>query len=183
MNSQKLSFRHTSKTDYSRIEKVLKEAFNSDEEAKLTLNLLDDKSAAPVVSMLAFYKDTAVGHILFTRAYLNEQQKPLLHILAPLAVLPGFQGRGIGGMLVKNGIGQLKTIGSELVFVLGHIEYYPKFGFLNNAGKYGFQAPYPIPEEVADAWMVQELKSKSIEKHQGLVKCADSLMKPEYWQE
>ena len=183
MNPEKLSFRHTGKKDYQLIEKVLNESFTLDEEATLALNLLHDKSAFPLVSILAFYNDTAVGHILFTRSYLNGQDKPLIHILAPLAVVPDFQGKGIGGMLVTKGIQQLNTLGSKLVFVLGHIEYYPKYGFLTNAGKYGFQAPYRIPEEVEDAWMVQELQGNCIEKYRGLIKCADMLMKPEYWQE
>jgi len=48
-------------------------------------------------------------------------------------------------------------MGSEMVFVLGHMEYYPKFGFIPDAKKLGFTAPHPIPVEYANAWMVQSL--------------------------
>ncbi|NIP71638.1 MAG: N-acetyltransferase, partial [Gammaproteobacteria bacterium] len=77
-------------------------------------------------------------------------------ILAPLAVHPDHQGRGIGGSLVREGLARLKGAGVELVFVLGYPAYYAKLG-LSPAGEKGFEAPHPIPPESADAWMVQAL--------------------------
>jgi len=70
--------------------------------------------------------------------------------------------------------------GVELVFVLGHPSYYPRFGF-RPAGVRGFRAPYPIPDENADAWMVKELKPGVMERFAGTVECASVLMHPAYW--
>ena len=71
---------------------------------------------------------------------------------------------------------------SFMVFVLGHPMYYPKHGFCV-AGKHGFDAPYPIPDEHADAWMIQELRSGVIGSVRGRVQCSDVLNQPQHWRE
>ena len=76
----------------------------------------------------------------------------------------------------------LSLLALKLVFVLGHPEYYPRFGF-TPAGRLGFEAPYPIPDELAGAWMVQALRSGVIGIISGKVICADALNKPEHWRE
>ncbi len=162
---------------------VEKLAFGSEVEAALVEKLINDSSAAPRLSLLALSEQKAVGHILFTRVRLSQNPDTLAHILAPMAVLPEYQGKGIGGALIRIGIEQLKEMGSNLLFVLGHIEYYPRYGFIKDAARYGFSAPYPIPREATDAWMVQELLTGEIKRNSGTVVCADSLMKSEYWVE
>ncbi|MES9857655.1 MAG: hypothetical protein ABW166_13785 [Sedimenticola sp.] len=77
---------------------------------------------------------------------------------------------------------QLKDSGVELVFVLGHPDYYLRSGF-NPAGVLGYEAPYHIPEEHAGAWMVQELCSGIIGKVKGKVQCSDVLSQPQHWRE
>ena len=103
-------------------------------------------------------------------------------ILAPLAVIPDKQSRGVGGRLIREGLRLLSESGVELVFVLGHPEYYPRHGF-KPAGALGFEAPYSIPDEHADAWMVQELCPGVIGRVSGKVMCADVLNQPEHWRE
>ncbi len=173
----------TDSSHFNQIMEVEKMAFGSDEEAELVAHLLADKSAEPVVSLLAFHGEEAVGHILFTRAWLEGDAGPKMHILAPLAVKPAFQKQGIGGLLIREGIEKLKLLGVELVFVLGHIEYYPKYGFTPNAAKFGLLPTFPVPDEVADAWMVQALTGKGIGEARGRVICADEMNKLEYWRE
>ncbi len=155
-------------------------AFGSDVEAGLVSDLLNDPSAQPSLSLLAYENDEAVGHILFTTVHLGSAASIKAAILAPLAVMPEYQNQGVGSQLVEEGLRRLAEEGVELVFVLGYPEYYSRFGF-QPAGVLGFDAPYPIPEKDADAWMVRA-PSPGI---QGIVKarivCADSLMKPEYW--
>tara|TARA_R110000765_G_scaffold426037_1_gene540453 strand:- start:58 stop:387 length:330 start_codon:yes stop_codon:yes gene_type:complete len=107
----------------------------------------------------------------------------LVRILGPLAVKPQYQSRGVGGKLIKKGLEILKEKSSELVFVLGHKKYYPKYGFIPDAGKLGFAAPYPIPTKDANAWMVQSLTPKGLEYNHGKIRCADELNKPEHWKE
>jgi len=168
---------------FKKVMEVEKLAFGSDEEANLVADLLNDKSARPIFSLLAFYKKEAVGHILFTKASVENQDKPMVHLLAPLAVKPEYQKKGIGGLLIEKGLQILKEYGSELVFVLGHKTYYPKYGFIPDAGSHGFSAPYPIPQKNADAWMVQSLSKNGLDKYNGSIKVANKLMKPEYWLE
>ena len=86
-------------------------------------------------------------------------------------------------MLIREGLRKLKEIDVEMVFVLGHMKYYPQYGFTPDAGKAGFPAPYPIPPEHADAWMVQALSSDGLSRTTGKVICADALHKPEHWRE
>ncbi len=184
MDSNNIQIRETIVSDFAAIMEVEKQAFGYDKEAKLTADLLGDETGEPMVSLLAFYNDEPVGHILFTRAYFDkETEQPMMHILAPLAVKPEYQRQGIGGMLIKAGIEKLRTIGTNLVFVLGHKEYYPKYGFIPDANHLGYPAPYPILEEYADCWMVQPVSPIGFEIDKGKIKCCDALNKPEHWRD
>ena len=105
-------------------------AFGQDDEAELVKNLLKDPSAKPILSLIAFKENRALGHILFTSAHLSNTQHALsVVILAPLAVIPTAQKQGIGGKLIQRGLQLLSKSGVDLVFVLGHPEYYPLHGF------------------------------------------------------
>ncbi len=161
---------------------IEKQAFGSEEESNLVRDLLADESAKPVVSLLAFQGNQAVGHLLFTRARLEPDTGHSISILAPLAVVPDYQKKGIGGKLIKKGLELLSNSGVDLVFVLGHPEYYPRHGF-QPAGRLGFEATYPIPDDKSDAWMVQALSPGIIGAITGKVICADAMNKSEYWRE
>ncbi|PKL39236.1 MAG: N-acetyltransferase [Spirochaetae bacterium HGW-Spirochaetae-1] len=184
MELNNIEIKESGVNDFNNIMEVEELAFGYDKEAILTASLLKDKTAKPILSLLAFDNYEAIGHILFTRVYIDEMiNQPLLHILAPLAVKPDYQKQGIGGLLIMEGLKRLKEMGSEMVFVLGHIEYYPKFGFVPNAQINGFSAPFPIPEEFKDAWMVQSLNSRKLYNKTGKIICANELNKPEHWRE
>jgi len=161
---------------------VEREAFGENDEAELVRNLLEDPTAQPLLSLLAFKSDRPVGHILFTRVGLTNSENTTSAILAPLAVVPDAQKQGIGGKLIEEGLKLLSRSGVQLVFVLGYPEYYTRHGF-QPAGRLGFEATYPIPEEDTDAWMVRELSPGAIGSASGKVICADALNKPEYWRE
>lgn len=151
--------------------------------ADLVVNLLQDPTAKPVLSLIAGVENTIIGHILFTKVEITlSADRPQAMILAPLGVHPEKKNQCIGGRLVREGFKQLTQSGIDLVFVLGHPEYYPKFGF-KPAGKIGFEAPYPIPEKHADAWMVHELCPGIIDRVSGKVQCAHALDQPQYWRE
>jgi putative acetyltransferase len=176
-----INIRNTTDTDLGEILRVNKAAFGQDEEADLVADLLDDDSARPLVSLLALDGEKAIGHILFTRVRITDDGPPAA-ILAPMAVVPDRQKNGIGGQLIRAGLDQLEATGVELVFVLGWPDYYPRHGF-RPAGIQGFDAPYPIAEENADAWMVLELRPGIIADNKGKITCADSLNRPELWVE
>lgn len=151
--------------------------------ATLVRDLFNDQSAYPLHSFVTTDHEKIVGHILFTRVELEGAPGALsVQILAPLAVLPGCHGSGIGNRLMDYGLSELKKNGVELVFVLGHPEYYPRAGF-TPAIPLGLTAPYPIPEENADAWMVQELSEGLLGNVKGRVRCSDVLNEPQYWRE
>lgn len=185
MTKKNIQIRETNNDDFKDIMIVEEQAFGFVKEAELTASLLNDETAKPFLSLLAFHNDKAVGHILFTRIYFNKMNSSqlLIHILAPLAIIPDYQKQGIGGLLIEEGLKRLKEMGSKMVFVLGHMEYYPKFGFIPDAKKLGFSAPFPIPEKYANAWMVQSLIPEGFVINSGKVICANELNKPEHWRE
>jgi len=143
--------------------------------------LLRDSTALPLLSIVAEIDELPVGHILISCARIEGScSKATAAILAPLSVTPEYQGRGIGRGLISEGLKESKRAGCDLVFVLGHPGYYARHGFIV-AGVNGFEAPYPIAEEHADAWMVQELRRGMIGSVSGRILCADSLMDPKHW--
>ena len=174
--------REAKNSDFNDILLIERAAFNSNEEAELVRNILADPSAKPLLSLIAFLDGHPAGHILFSKAQLSNNPQVKVSILAPLAVIPDCQKQGIGGALVKRGLLLSEKAGVGLVFVAGHPNYYPQYGF-TPAGKLGFEPPYPIPEKDADAWMVQELRPNIIKFASGKVVCCDALKKPEYWRE
>lgn len=184
MDLKQIQIRQTNTNDFDNIMNVEKQAFGYDKEAKLVAELLEDRTAEPRVSLLAFYNNKAIGHILFTRAYIEGiEECPMIHILAPLAVIPEFQGKGIGKLLINTGFQLLKEKGTHLIFVLGHKEYYPKCGFIPDAKSLGYPAPYPIPEEYADCWMVIPISKKSFDVGKGKIKCSEVLNRIEHWRD
>lgn len=109
MKLEEIQIRETSVNDFADIMEVEKTAFGYDKEAELVADLLKDPSAEPRLSLLARYNGKAVGHILFTKVEIEGAAiQPLIHILAPLAVIPDFQKQGIGGLLIRKGIQMLK---------------------------------------------------------------------------
>jgi predicted N-acetyltransferase YhbS len=178
--------RRSTDSDRDAIRDIQMSAFENaqgQEIVELVNGLLGDETAKPLLSLVAEINGKIVGHILFTRARLQpDYQDVSVRILAPLAVSREFQGKGIGGSLIMEGLKQLAQSGVGLVFVLGHPGYYPKYEF-RPAGVFGFEAPYPIPSVHADAWMVQELQPGVIGNVQGTIQCAEVLDEPQHWQE
>lgn len=184
LHKASLVIKPTSAAELNALCEVERLAFGSTEEALLVENLLNDPTAKPAVSLLGWVDNKAVGHILFTRCSITgSTENPMSYILAPLAVIPEFQNRGIGGALIKEGLKILKELSCQLVFVLGHKNYYPRFGFKPDAEILGFPPPYSIPKKDADAWMVLETVPGLIGNVNGVVKCAQAMDKPEYWKE
>lgn len=181
-----MNIRNTEVSERAALRSVHESAFGSAqgrEIADLVSGLLDDETALPLLSLAAEVEGRIVGHVLFTAVRLQSDGRSVAaRILAPLGVVAEHQGEGIGGALICEGLKRLASSGVELVFVLGHPDYYRKFGF-RPAGALGLEAPYPIPDEHQDAWMVQALTSGVIGSVQGTVRCAAVLDQPRHWQE
>jgi predicted N-acetyltransferase YhbS len=159
-------------------------ASEGEEIRDLIADLLVDQSARPLLSLVASAKQQLVGHILFSHATIEHASREDVPaaILAPLAVQPEAQRQGIGGRLIREGLARLSSAGADLVFVLGYPAYYTRHGFVPAAHQ-GFESPYPIPVEHADAWMVQALRSEVPGSISGRVHCANALRDPKYWRE
>jgi predicted N-acetyltransferase YhbS len=179
-----LNIRPSTHSDREALCRVHRDAFGAGEGpeiADLVSGLLEDETARPYLSLVAESDRGVVGHVLFTAVRVHSLGcDPSARILAPLAVAQGFQRQGVGGLLTREGLKQLDECGVELVFVLGHPSYYPRFGF-QPAGVLGLEAPYPISDENVDAWMVKELKIGVIQRTQGRVECSSVLSHPKYW--
>ncbi len=172
-------------SDLKKLLDVQRQAFGDAEGpeiVELVSGLLTDPTAAPLLSLVAEEGDRIIGHILFTKVNIALNGHVPASLLAPLAVAPELQNRGVGGKLIVEGLKLLAASGVKLVFVLGHPEYYPRHGF-KTAGELGFEAPYPIPPQVAGAWMVHELTPGIVGCVSGKILCADVLDRPEYWRE
>ncbi len=130
---------------------VHERAFGQREEADLVEALRDSGASLPDLCLVALADDDVVGHIVFSRAGL-ESGDPVL-ALAPMGVLPERQGAGAGSALVREGLRRAAESDFPLVVVVGHAEYYSRFGF-EPAGALGVRAPFPVPDE---AWMAYRL--------------------------
>ena len=181
-----MKIRKSVESERKEILNIHNQAFGEDKDpeiAKLVDDLLNDITATPILSLVAIENERVIGHILYTKATITQTELAIsAQILAPLAIHPDEQKKGIGEKLINEGIRQLRDHGTELVFVLGHPGYYPRCGF-SPAGEKGFEAPYPIPEEHAAAWMVQSLNGDALEKAGGKVKCSNVLDEPQHWRE
>jgi putative acetyltransferase len=120
-------------------------AFNTSAEANL-VDLLREQ-ARPNVSLVADDRGAIVGHILFTPVTLTDHPELRIIGLAPLAVVPAGQRQGIGSALVREGLDRCRQLGFGAVVVLGHAEYYPRFGF-SPAARFGLACEYDVPEDV-----------------------------------
>jgi len=176
-----MNIAQSSAADLPAIARVQRLAFGRDDEAQLALDLLRDPTAQPSLSLLAYDNAQPIGHILFTDLSLHGSACSVAcAILAPLAVLPGFQRQGLGRALIERGVAALTERGVGLVFVLGDPNYYTGRGF-SPASPRGLQAPYQI--EPDQAWMVRPLKPDLLGNVGGRLSCAASLAAPKYWRE
>ena len=101
-----------------------------------------------IVASLVASEDTAViGHILFTPVTIDPPSAVRAVGLGPMAVEPPSQRRGIGSALVRAGLRACQELGCDVVVVLGHPEFYPRFGF-KPASAFGLRCTYAVPDDV-----------------------------------
>ena len=151
--------------DQAAVRRVNELAFGRSGEADL-VDALREK-ARPYISLVAVIDGEVVGYIFFSPVTVECEQETFTAMgLAPLSVLPDHQRRGIGSLLVHEGLEECRRIGHEVVVVLGHSKYYPRFGFVPASSK-GLCSEYDVPDEV---FMVAELRPGALVGRRGLVK-------------
>jgi putative acetyltransferase len=139
-------------------------AFESPSEADLVDTLR--QQAKPVVSLVADEDGAVIGHIMFSPVSLSNHPELKVMGLGPMAVAPTHQRKGIGSALIREGLDRCKQSEFAVVVVLGHPEYYPRFGF-SPARQFGIDSEYDVPEEV---FMALELKPTALSGKTGKVK-------------
>lgn len=128
--------------DVSEIRKIVESAFPTPAEARLVERLRSDGDA--VISMVAVESGIVVGHVM-----LSKMDAPFRALgLAPLAVAPDRQRKGIGGSLVRSALKEAEKKGWQGIFVLGDPDLYQRFGF-DPALASGFTSPYAGPHLMA----------------------------------
>ena len=133
--------------DHAAIRAVLRHAFPADEEANVVEQL---RANGDVLVELVAASDAAIqGHILYSPLAIEQDDAVMrAAALAPVAVLPAFQGRGIGSALIHAGNARCAELGLEAIVVLGHADYYPRFGFSAQTAE-SLQAPFSGPHFMA----------------------------------
>ena len=140
--------RKENKNDYNEVYNVIKKAFEAAEhsdgnEQDLVVRLRNSKAFIPELSLVAVEENKIVGYILFTKIKIKDN---IELALAPLAVLPEYQRKGIGKKLIETGHNIAKNLGYHYSIVLGSENYYSKMGYIP-AIQYGIKAPFQVPDE------------------------------------
>ena len=160
-----LIIRAETPVDIPAIRRVNELAFGRPEEAKLVEKLR--AAAAITLSLVAIQNEEVVGHVVFSPVTIRAEDGSGVAAVAlgPVAVLPEWQNQGVGGALIRQGLAECQGAGHELVIVLGHRDYYPRFGFVA-AAKHNIHYPQPLPEGV---FMVAELQPQALNNVRGVV--------------
>ena len=146
--------------DMQAIREVLLRAFGKPEEADVVDALRRD--CGGMLSLVAVVDGRVVGHVLFSPATLEGEDRTVEGMgLAPVAVLPEYQRKGIGSALVRAGLTQLKRTPCPFVIVLGHPDYYRRFDF-EPASRYGIGSEWDVPDEAFRIQILDEVEMQGI---------------------
>lgn len=166
-----MNIRQEEQKDYLQVTNVVEAAFAEVEESDQTEHLLIGRlrksdAFVPQLSLVAETDGRIHGHILFTRVQIKSDDSAYEALaLAPVSVHPQQQGKGIGGQLIEAGHEIARSLGFQSVVLLGHADYYPRFGY-QKASDFGIALPFPVPEENC---MVKDLEGNGLTEVAGVV--------------
>ena len=167
--------------DRDEIREIYLESFPEDESdliAELAGNLLSEESNPEPVTLIAELDGEVAGHVAFSPVYASGEDKCLGYILAPLAVKPKYQKRGIGSKLVNGGISRLSERGINLFLVYGDPKYYGRFGFEAETAS-GFSPPCEL--QYPFGWLAILRGPGGSGEHTIQVSCVEPLRNPALW--
>lgn len=161
-----IKIRNEQLNDYDEIKKINELAFGQENEGKMIESLRKTSDYNASLSLVAEIKDKIVGHILFYPIKIkSEKGEYTILSLAPMAVHPEYQNKGIGSKLIKRGLAIAKETNFDAVIVVGHPKYYPRFGF-KPASNWGIKLPFDVPDDV---FLALELKDNALKNYKGKV--------------
>ncbi|PFD31920.1 GNAT family N-acetyltransferase [Bacillus cereus] len=170
-----MTIRQEQKNDYRKTEEVVKQAFLNEEfsdktEHELVSRIRECDAFIPKVSIVAVVEEI-VGHIMLSKITIEQDGTSVESLaLAPVSVAPSHQKKGIGGKLIAAALEKAKELWYGSVVVLGHQEYYPKFGF-KKASDWNIKAPFEVPDEV---FMAMELRENALQGVEGVVQYSEA---------
>lgn len=165
--------RPESPADHAAVRVVNQQAFGADAEAILVDALRDEGDA--LFALVAEAEGEIVGHILFSRLpiAMANGDEVVAAALAPLAVMPAWQRRGIGSALAREGLVRCRELGLPAVVVLGDPAYYTRFGFRPELAR-GLASPWSGPH-----LMALELTPGGLAGGRGVPRYADAFLRME----
>jgi putative acetyltransferase len=157
-----INIREERPDDVPTVRDLNRRAFGQDQES----NIVDALRAngAALLSLVATMNDRVVGHIMYSSAVVGNCVKGAA--LGPMAVLPEYQRQGIGSKLIEVGNRKLKDAACPFIIVVGHANYYPRFGF-RPASEHGITCEWDVPDDV---FMLLVLDHAKMEGVSGLAK-------------
>lgn len=148
--------REEAQKDKQSISNIHSKAFEGNSEVYLVDKLREVEQN--LISLVFESNNEVLGHILFSPVTISGGSDIKMMGLAPVAVLPTHQKQGIGSALIKAGIESAKKSGVQAIVVLGHADYYPKFGFVPSL-QFNIQCEYNVP---AENFMILELEEGAL---------------------
>ncbi|NNF02819.1 MAG: N-acetyltransferase [Rhodothermales bacterium] len=165
MRVDRVHIRPERETDFEAVRRVNVAAFGQVDEADLVDRLRANLDVYQ--SLVAEIGSSVIGHIFFSpMTFEHDMGDPIVWGLAPMAVHPDHQNSGVGSGLVRRGLEACTAKGVQAVFVLGHPQYYPRFGF-RQAVEWGVQSEFDVPAEV---FLAVELTPGALDKVSGVVR-------------
>ncbi|MEO0875094.1 MAG: N-acetyltransferase [Bacteroidota bacterium] len=178
MATTHIHIRQETTADHQQVFQLVEAAFagveySDQSEHHLVERLRKSDAFIPELSLVAEQGQEIVGHIILTQIAIvdGETRSPSL-ALAPVSVLPTHQGQGIGGALIKEAHKRAQALGHSSVILLGHADYYPRFGYRPTA-EFGIRLPFEAPKENC---MLVELQAGSLTGISGVVEYPTAFM-------
>ena len=142
--------------DITAIRQVNSRAFEQDQEGNIVGALR--LNGAALLSLVAILNGQVVGHIMYSPSSVGSLSGAAL---GPMAVLPEHQRQGIGSQLIEAGNRKLKEAGCPFIVVVGHADYYPRFGF-RPASNHGIRCEWDVPDNVFMVLVLNQTKMQSV---------------------
>ena len=152
-----IEIREERSDDVPAVRDLNRRAFGQDQESNIVDALRTN--AAALLSLVATLNGQVVGHIMYSPLSIDGKFEGAA--LGPMAVLPQCQRRGIGSKLIEAGNRKLKDDGCPFIIVVGHADYYPRFGF-KPASEHGIKCEWDVPDNVFMLLVLDQAKMAGV---------------------